>query len=152
MILAYLFFYHFSRQPSLFLRSSHRPLSLQPLSPPPQQSLCGVRSFLAPPGRWKSSARRERKKRAGGEGDCGERTASIRALEVSRAAKWAPRKGAPKGEAEEEEEEEEDDDDDDDEDEDKEEERKGGGVHNTILSCLLLQPSFASPTCLPAIF
>ena len=107
MILAYLFFYHFSRQPSLFLRSSHRPLSLQPLSPPPQQSLCGVRSFLAPPGRWKSSARRERKKRAGGEGDCGERTASIRALEVSRAAKWAPRKGAPKGEAEEEEEEEE---------------------------------------------
>ena len=81
---------------------------------------------------------------------------SIQAVEVSRAPKWAPRKGVPKGETAEEEEEEDeeeeeeeggggDDDDDhddddgdgDDDEEDKEEERsgrKGGGVDNAILS------------------
>lgn len=78
-----------------------------------------------------------------------------RALEGSRAAKWAPRKGAPKGEAPEEEEEveEDDDDDDDEEDEDKEVEGRGGWrgqQHHPLY--LLPQPSFASPTCLPAIF
>lgn len=50
--------------------------------------------------------------------------ASIRVLVDSRAAKWAPRKGAPKGEKRPEEEE--DDDDDDEEDEEDKEEKEGG--------------------------
>ena len=91
-------------------------------------------------------------------------------VEVSRAAKWTWRKGASKGEPPpppsqeeeeeeeeegggEEEEEEDDDDDDDEEDEDKGEERRGEERDITPSSlCLLPRPSFASPTCLPAIF